>query len=154
MSRSNAGISRNDFDPYDRLRRALLDMLQGATMNIPMLHSKIHRATVTEADLHYHGSITIDRRLMDLADLLPHQNVHVYNITDGARFETYVIEGKRNSGSIKINGAAAHLAGTGDLIIIAAYIHMPRNEALSWRPNIIFVDDENRPLSGERQAAE
>ena len=123
-------------------------------MNIPMLHSKIHRATVTAADLHYHGSITIDRALMDLADLLPHQQVHVYNITNGARFETYVIEGKRDSGDIQINGAAAHLAGTGDLIIIAAYADMSREDARSWQPSIVFVDDQNRPLEGERQAAE
>lgn len=123
-------------------------------MNIPMLHSKIHRATVTAADLHYHGSITIDRALMDIADLLPHQHVHVYNITNGARFETYVIEGTRDAGDIQINGAAAHLAGVGDLIIIAAYIHMPREEAISWQPSIVFVDDQNRPVKGERQAAE
>jgi len=123
-------------------------------MNIPMLHSKIHRATVTAADLHYHGSITIDRALMDLADLLPHQQVHVYNITNGARFETYVIEGPRDSGSIQINGAAAHLAGTGDLIIVAAYADMSREDARSWQPSIVFVDDQNRPLEGERQAAE
>ncbi len=118
-------------------------------MNITMLHSKIHRATVTAADLHYHGSITIDRTLMDLVDLLPHQQVHVYNITNGARFETYVIEGERNSGAIQINGAAAHLAGPGDLVIIAAYADMSRDEALSWQPGIIIVDDQNRPVAGE-----
>ncbi len=123
-------------------------------MKIPMLHSKIHRATVTAADLHYHGSITIDRALMDLADLLPHQQVHVYNITNGARFETYVIEGPRDSGSIQINGAAAHLAGVGDLIIIAAYADMSRDEALSWQPSVIFVDEENRPAEGHLHAAE
>lgn len=123
-------------------------------MHITMLHSKIHRAIVTAADLHYHGSITIDRRLMDLADLLPHQQVHVYNITNGARFETYVIEGSGESGCIQINGAAAHLAGTGDLIIIAAYADMPREEALAWQPRVIFVDDRNRPIDGERRAAE
>jgi aspartate 1-decarboxylase len=123
-------------------------------MNIPMLHSKIHRATVTAADLHYHGSITVDRRLMDLADLLPHQQVHVYNITNGARFETYVIEGARDSGSIQINGAAAHLAGPGDLVIIAAYADMSRDEALAWHPNVVFVDDHNRPLEGRLHAAE
>ena len=123
-------------------------------MQLTMLHSKIHRATVTAADLHYHGSITVDRRLMDLADLLPHQQVHVYNITNGARFETYVIEGDRDSGSIQINGAAAHLAGTGDLIIIAAYADMSREEARSWQPRVIFVDDQNRPVEGQLQAAE
>ena len=123
-------------------------------MKIPMLHSKIHRATVTAADLHYHGSITVDRRLMDLADLLPHQQVHVYNITNGARFETYVIEGARDSGSIQINGAAAHLAGPGDLIIIAAYADMSREDAQAWHPRVVFVDDRNRPMEGHLQAAE
>jgi len=123
-------------------------------MNIIMLHSKIHRATVTAADLHYQGSITIDRTLMDLVDLLPNQHVHVYNITNGARFETYVIEGERDSGSIQINGAAAHLAGPGDLIIIAAYAEMSRNEALSWQPKIAIVDDQNRPLKDALHAAE
>lgn len=123
-------------------------------MRIPMLHSKIHRATVTAADLHYHGSITVDRRLMDLADLLPHQQVHVYNITNGARFETYVIEGAMDSGCIQINGAAAHLAGTGDLVIIAAYADMSRDEAAAWQPTIVFVDGQNRPVAGRLQAAE
>lgn len=123
-------------------------------MRIPMLHSKIHRATVTVADLHYHGSITVDRRLMDLADLLPHQQVHVYNITNGARFETYVIEGAEDSGCIQINGAAAHLAGTGDLVIIAAYADMSREEALAWHPRLVFVDGQNRPVEGRLQAAE
>lgn len=123
-------------------------------MNITMLHSKIHRATVTAADLHYNGSITIDRTLMDHVDLLAHQHVHVYNITNGARFETYVIEGERDSGSIQINGAAAHLAGPGDLIIIAAYTDMARDEALSWQPRIIVVDGENRPVKDALDAAE
>jgi aspartate 1-decarboxylase len=125
----------------------------GAAMNISMLQSKIHRATVTDADLHYHGSITIDRELMDRADLLPHQQVHVYNITNGARFETYVIEGPRDSGCIKINGAAAHLASTGHLVIIVAYCDMSRESAVSWRPRVIFVDDQNRPLAGDLEAA-
>lgn len=114
-------------------------------MLVTMLHAKIHRATVTAADLHYHGSITIDRRLMDLAELLPYQQVHVYNITNGARFETYVIEGEKESGTIQINGAAAHLAGRGDLIIIVAYTVLPRDVAASWRPRIVFVDESNRP---------
>lgn len=123
-------------------------------MILTMLHSKIHRATVTAADLHYHGSITVDRTLMDLADLLPHQHVHVYNITNGARFETYVIEGERDTGAIQINGAAAHLAGPGDLIIVAAYTAMPREDALSWQPRIVIVDHLNRPVEGALHAAE
>lgn len=123
-------------------------------MLITVLHSKIHRATVTGADLHYHGSITIDRRLMDLADLLPHQQVHVYNISNGSRFETYVIEGDRDSGCIQINGAAAHLAKEGDLVIIAAYGALPREQAAGWSPKFVFVDDHNRPQADQPLAAE
>lgn len=114
-------------------------------MIIRVLHSKIHRATVTDADLHYEGSLTMDRRLMDLADLLPYQEIHVYNITTGARFQTYVIEGPVDSGVIQINGAAAHLAGTGDMVIIAAYADMDREQAKAWRPRLVYVDEKNRP---------
>jgi aspartate 1-decarboxylase len=112
-----------------------------------MLFSKIHRATVTAADLHYEGSITIDRQLMDRAGLLPHQQVQIYNITNGARFETYVMEGATGSGCIQINGAAAHRAGIGDLIIIAAYATMSHSEAAQWQPRIVLVDAANRPQS-------
>lgn len=115
-------------------------------MLVPILYSKIHRATVTAASLHYHGSITIDRRLMDLAGLLPHQQVQVYNITNGHRFETYVIEGERGSGCVQINGAAAHLAGEGDLVIVAAYVSMAPADAVAWQPRLVFVDDANRPI--------
>jgi aspartate 1-decarboxylase len=121
-------------------------------MQISVLFSKIHRATVTAADLHYEGSITIDRRLMDRAGLLAHQQVQVYNITNGARFETYAIEGESGSGCIQINGAAAHLAGIGDLIIIAAYAAMSVEEAAQWHPRIVLVDAANRPK--EKSAAE
>lgn len=113
-----------------------------------MLWSKIHRATVTDANLHYEGSITIDRSLMDRANLAPHQQVQIYNISNGARFETYVIEGEAGSGCIQINGAAAHLAGTGDLIIIAAYAQMDPAEARRWRPAVVLVDARNRPVDG------
>jgi|APTNR8051073442_1049403.scaffolds.fasta_scaffold09510_3 aspartate 1-decarboxylase len=119
-------------------------------MHIQMLWSKIHRATVTDADLHYEGSITIDRTLMDRADLVPHQQVQIYNISTGARFETYVIEGPAGSGCIQINGAAAHLATTDDLIIIAAYAHMDRDEALDWRPKVVLVDGRNRPVTAPK----
>jgi aspartate 1-decarboxylase len=112
---------------------------------ITVLWSKIHRATVTGADLHYEGSITIDKRLMDLADLLAFQQVQIYNITNGARFETYVIEGQPGSGTIQINGAAAHLAHTGDLIIIAAYASMPRERAQTWQPKVVLVNAHNHP---------
>lgn len=114
-------------------------------MHIPILYSKIHRATVTAADLHYEGSITIDRVLMDLAGLLPHQQVQIYNITNGHRFETYVMEGVAGSGCIQINGAAAHRAGIGDMIIIAAYAAMPHADAAAWHPRVVLVDSANRP---------
>ena len=122
-------------------------------MQIPMLYSKIHRATVTAADLHYQGSITIDRRLMDLAGLLPHQQVQIYNITNGHRFETYVMEGAAGSGCIQINGAAAHRAGIGDMVIIAAYATMSHAEAAAWQPRVVLVDAGNRP-QGDPAAGE
>jgi aspartate 1-decarboxylase len=105
---------------------------------------------VTAADLHYEGSITIDRRLMDLADLLPHQQVQIYNISNGARFETYVMPGAADSGCIQINGAAAHRAGVGDLIIVAAYAAMSRQEAAMWEPKVVLVDRYNRPRAAQQ----
>ena len=129
-------------------------MQAGARHQIPMLLSKIHRATVTDADLHYEGSITIDRRLMDLAELIPFQQVQVYNVSNGARFETYVIEGEADSGCICINGAAAHLAGTGDIIIIAAYVTVAAEAVRSWQPRLVYVDADNRPLPVRSTAAE
>jgi aspartate 1-decarboxylase len=109
-----------------------------------MLKSKIHRATVTQADLHYVGSITVDADLMDAADLLPGEQVAVVDVTNGARLETYVIEGERGSGVIGINGAAAHLVHTGDLVIIISYAMLPDVEAKAYEPKVIFVDDANR----------
>jgi aspartate 1-decarboxylase len=108
-----------------------------------MLKSKIHRATVTQADLHYVGSITVDADLMDAADLLPGEQVAVVDVTNGARLETYVIEGERGSGVIGINGAAAHLVHTGDLVIIISYAMLPDVEAKAYEPKVIFVDDAN-----------
>jgi len=109
-----------------------------------MLKSKIHRATVTQADLHYVGSITVDADLMDAADLLPGEQVAVVDVTNGARLETYVIEGERGSGVIGINGAAAHLIRTGDLVIVISYAMLPDVEAKAYEPKVIFVDDANR----------
>lgn len=109
-----------------------------------MLKSKIHRATVTQADLHYVGSITIDADLMDAADLLPGEQVAVVDVTNGARLETYVIEGSRGSGVIGINGAAAHLVHTGDLIIVISYALLPDGEAKAYEPKVVFVDGANR----------
>lgn len=109
-----------------------------------MLKSKIHRATVTEADLDYEGSITIDRDLMDTADLIEYEKVAIFDITNGNRLETYVIEGERGSGVIGINGAAAHLVEEGDLIIIACFAAMDDAQARSHEPRLVYVDAKNR----------
>ncbi|MBN1295394.1 aspartate 1-decarboxylase [bacterium] len=106
--------------------------------------SKIHRATVTDANLNYEGSITIDSRLMTAAGLMPFEMVHVYNIATGARIETYVIEGDTDSGIICLNGAAARLFAPGDLIIIVAFALMTPEEVSSFSPKIILVDTANR----------
>ena len=112
-----------------------------------MLKSKIHRATVTEADLHYVGSVAIDRDLMDAADLLEGEKVAIADITNGARLETYVIPAPRGSGTITINGAAAHLVRAGDLVIIMNYASMDDAEAKRWKPIVVHVDEKNRVIS-------
>jgi aspartate 1-decarboxylase len=101
---------------------------------------------VTGADLHYEGSVTIDRELMDRAGLIDYEAVHVWNINNGERFETYVIPGERNSGVVCINGAAAHKVSVEDLVIIAAFGWMNDEEAQSWKPSVCFVDERNRPV--------
>lgn len=108
------------------------------------LRSKIHRATVTEANLDYEGSITIDRHLMNAAGLAPYERVEIYNVTTGARFATYVIEGEPGSGAICINGAAAHLAKKGDKVIIACYCMLHDGQTLEHEPKLVFVDEQNR----------
>ncbi|HHL40365.1 MAG TPA: aspartate 1-decarboxylase [Deltaproteobacteria bacterium] len=108
-----------------------------------MLKSKIHRATVTDANLDYEGSIEIDAELMELAGILEFEQVHIYNIANGNRFTTYAICGERGSGTISINGAAAHLAGKGDLIIIASYSMLEDHEARNMRPHLVYVDAKN-----------
>jgi aspartate 1-decarboxylase len=113
-------------------------------MRRTLLKAKIHRATVTEADLHYVGSMTLDPDLMDAADLIVHERIEIYNITNGERFATYVIEGQRGSGEIVINGAAAHKARRGDLIIIASYADFENDEALRHKPTVVFVDGANK----------
>ncbi|MEE8576632.1 MAG: aspartate 1-decarboxylase [candidate division Zixibacteria bacterium] len=115
-------------------------------MTITVCKSKIHRATVTDKDLDYVGSITIDVDLMKAADLVPWEKVQIANINNGARFETYVIEGEAGSGCIALNGAAARLAEKGDLIIIIAYGEIDRSEADDFQPSIVHVDDQNHPL--------
>ena len=119
-----------------------------------MFKSKIHRCTVTQADLHYVGSITIDQDLMDAADLLPGEQVQIVDITNGARLETYVIEGPRGSGVIGINGAAAHLVHPGDLVILISYGLMDETEAKAYIPTIVHVDGANRvvELGGDPSA--
>ncbi|MFE3052923.1 aspartate 1-decarboxylase [Nocardia sp. NPDC059239] len=111
-----------------------------------MMTSKIHRATVTHADLHYVGSVTVDQDLLDAADLLEGEKVSIVDITNGARLETYVIAGERGSGVIGINGAAAHLVHPGDLVILIAYGMMDEAELKNYAPNVVFVDERNRPI--------
>lgn len=112
-----------------------------------LMKSKIHRATVTQADLHYVGSLTIDRDLMEAADLVAGERVDVVDIDNGARLSTYVIEGAAGSGVIGINGAAAHLVKTGDLVIILAYAMVADEETRSLRPRVVFVDADNRQVT-------
>ena len=109
-----------------------------------MMKSKIHRATVTQADLHYVGSVTVDRDLMEAADLLEGEQVAIVDITNGARLETYVIPGERGSGVIGINGAAAHLVHPGDLVILISYAQMDDAELRAYSPRVVFVDGGNR----------
>ncbi|MCL1957456.1 MAG: aspartate 1-decarboxylase [Fibromonadales bacterium] len=113
-------------------------------MLVELLKSKIHRATVTDACLDYEGSITIDKELMQAAGLFPHEKVHVLNLNNGERFETYVIEGKKKSGTVCLNGAAARLVQKNDLVIIAAYIYLTPEEARSWQPKVVKVNKKNR----------
>ena len=109
-----------------------------------MLGAKIHRATVTQADLHYEGSVTIDRTLLEASGILPHEQVHVWNVTRGTRFTTYALEGAPDSGIICINGAAAHLAGVGDLVIITTFVTLSDEELRTYQPRVILVDAQNR----------
>lgn len=111
-----------------------------------MMKSKIHRATVTHADLHYVGSVTVDQDLMEAADLLEGEQVTIVDIDNGARLETYVITGERGSGVIGINGAAAHLVNPGDLVILIAYGVMDEQECKDYAPRVVFVDEKNRPV--------
>ena len=111
-----------------------------------MMHGKIHRATVTEANLEYMGSITIDQDLMDAAGILPGERVQICNNNNGARLETYTIPGKRGSGVICLNGVAARCTAIGDIVIIIAYAQMDEKEARSFVPKVVMVDEHNRPL--------
>ena len=118
-----------------------------------MLKSKIHRATVTGADLHYEGSITIDQDLLEASDIIPYEAVAVWNVTNGNRFETYAINGERGSGVICINGAAARLVSPRDLVIVASFVDMENCEALKHEPKLVFVDEKNRMLPTRHEVA-
>jgi aspartate 1-decarboxylase len=116
-------------------------------MQLTLLKGKIHRATVTQCDLHYEGSISVDSALMERAGILPHEQVDVLNINNGNRFTTYAIPAPAGSGVIGINGAAARLAQKGDLVIIIAYARMEEAEAKSWQPRVVLVDSANKPMA-------
>lgn len=119
-------------------------------MNISVLKSKIHRATITQAELNYIGSITIDEDLMDAAGIYEYEHVHIVNVNSGTRIETYVIAGERGSGVMCLNGAAARSGQRGDLIIVMAYADMTPAELKENPPRVVFVDGENKPVKVAR----
>ncbi|GAV23200.1 aspartate 1-decarboxylase [Carboxydothermus pertinax] len=120
-------------------------------MFLTMMKGKIHRATVTEANLNYVGSITIDEELLEASGILPNEKVQVVNLNNGARLETYTIPGQRGSGVISLNGAAARLCQVGDKIIIIAYALMDEKEAKNWQPTVVFVDEKNKIVKIEEK---
>src|SRR3712207_5343965 len=113
-------------------------------MTRTMLKSKVHRATITDSDMHYVGSITIDPDLLEAADILEHEQVHVLDVDNGARFETYTILGRRGSGEVKVNGAAARLVHTGDTVIVVSYADYEDAELAHYEPKVVHVDRQNR----------
>ena len=123
-------------------------------MRRTMLKSKIHRATVTGSDLHYVGSITVDADLLEAADILEHEKVHVLDIDNGARFETYTIAGERGSGEIKINGAAARLVHTGDTVIVVSYGEYEKEELEMYEPIVVHVNEDNEIITVDSAVAE
>ncbi|HEX7291121.1 MAG TPA: aspartate 1-decarboxylase [Conexibacter sp.] len=122
-------------------------------MHRTMLKSKIHRATVTDADLHYVGSITVDPELLEAADILEHEQVAVVDVDNGARFETYTIAGERGSGEMKVNGAAARLVHHGDTIIVISYAQYDRVEMEHYAPTVVHVDRHNRIVTVDHEVA-
>jgi aspartate 1-decarboxylase len=122
-------------------------------MNRTMLKSKIHRATITDSDLHYVGSITVDADLLEAADILEHELVHVLDVDNGARFETYTIAGARGSGEMKVNGAAARLVHTGDTIIVVSYASYDGRELERYEPRVVHVDRENSIVTVDDEVA-
>ncbi len=113
-------------------------------MRLSMFKSKIHRATITEANIDYEGSLTIDQNLLDAADMLAWEQVHVWDVDNGARLITYILPGPRGSGVICVNGAAAHLVEPGHRVILATYAQLEEQEARSHKPKVVLVDDDNR----------
>ncbi len=122
-------------------------------MLVTLLKSKIHRATITQAELDYAGSLTLDPDLMEAADMLPFERVQVLDINNGARFETYIIEGERGSGTVCLNGPAARMGQVGDLVIALTYVQMDAEEAKSFRPKVVHVDEKNRIKAVDAQPA-
>ena len=118
-----------------------------------LFKSKIHRATVTHADLDYEGSVTISGELLDAADIHEHEQVHIWNVTQGTRLITYALRGDVDSGVICINGAAAHLANPGDKVIIATFAEVEAAEAKGWQPTVVFVDADNRMVGKDAEVA-
>ena len=116
-------------------------------MQLIMKKSKIHTATITGLQLYYEGSVTIDQELLDQANILPGEQVQIVNLNNGERFVSYTISGERNSGTIELNGPAARLAAIGDRIIIIAYAMLEEQEAISFQPCVLFLDDQNRPAN-------
>ena len=116
-----------------------------------MLRGKVHRATVTDANLDYEGSLTLDPDLMEAAGMLPYEQVHVLDVNNGARLITYLITGERGSGQVIVNGAAAHLVSPGDLVIVVSYAEMEEAEARSHQPRVVLVDAQNRPVPARTQ---
>jgi aspartate 1-decarboxylase len=118
-------------------------------MRLSVFKSKIHRATVTHADLEYEGSVTVDSDLLDAAEILPYEAIHIWNVTRGSRLMTYALPGPRGSGAVCVNGAAAHLNQPGDKVILATFADMTRAEARRHRPIVVRVDDQNRQTEDE-----
>ena len=119
------------------------------SVHVHLFKSKIHRAKVTHADLNYEGSVTISGELMDAAQILEYEQVHIWNVTQGTRLVTYALRGDNESGVICINGAAAHRASPGDKVIISTFAEVPREEVANWKPKVILVDEDNKIANAE-----